>query len=89
MSKTDLRTNPVFNTPQDALKAHLTVVFAALAIAEFMQNRTGQKLKDIVRTVKPIHSALLSIGGRAELAHPDLPEPAAAIIKQLTDDDQA
>lgn len=36
MSKTDLRARPIFHHTRDAIEAHLTIVFAALAMARYM-----------------------------------------------------
>ena len=33
MSKTDLRARPMFHHTRDAIEAHLTIVFTALAVA--------------------------------------------------------
>jgi hypothetical protein len=41
MSKTDLRARPFFARTQDAIEAHLTIVFAAVTISRSIQNRTG------------------------------------------------
>jgi hypothetical protein len=40
-TKSDLRARPVFHRQRDAIEAHLTVVFAALAIARHLQDTTG------------------------------------------------
>ncbi len=37
----------------DALEAHLTVVFAALAVARDLQARAGVSLKKLVRAARP------------------------------------
>src|SRR5699024_5165613 len=50
MSKTDLRARPIFHRTKDAIEAHLTVVFTALAVARFMQDATGASLKKIITT---------------------------------------
>lgn len=50
MSKTDLRARPIFHRQRDAIEAHLTVVFAALAVARHLQNATGLSIRRIVRT---------------------------------------
>jgi hypothetical protein len=39
----------VFHHQRDAIKAHLTVVFAALAVARHLQNATGTSIKKIVQ----------------------------------------
>lgn len=37
MSKTDLRARPMFHHTRDAIEAHLSVVFTALAVARYRQ----------------------------------------------------
>ena len=41
MSKTDLAARPMFHHTRDAIEAHLTIVFAALAVARYLQDATG------------------------------------------------
>ena len=41
MSKTDLRARPMFHRTRDAIEAHLTIVFTALAVSREVQARTG------------------------------------------------
>ena len=44
MAKNDLRARPVFHHQREAIEAHLTVVFAALAVARALQVATGVSL---------------------------------------------
>jgi len=41
MSKTDLDARPMFNRVREAIEAHLTIVFTALAVSHCIQTRTG------------------------------------------------
>lgn len=54
MSKTDLRARPIFHHTRDAIEAHLTIVFAALAVARYLQDATGLSIRKIVRTLRPL-----------------------------------
>nr|WP_328825447.1 transposase [Tomitella gaofuii] len=36
MSKTDLRARPIFHRTRDAIEAHLTIVFTALAVSRYL-----------------------------------------------------
>ena len=54
MAKTDLRARPIFHHKKDSIEAHLTIVFAALAIARDLQNRTGVSIRRIVRELRPL-----------------------------------
>lgn len=49
MSKTDLAARPMFHHTREAIEAHLTIVFAALAIARHLQDVTGLSIKKIVQ----------------------------------------
>lgn len=64
MSKTDLRTRPIFHRTRDAIEAHLTVVFTALAVARFMQDAAGSSLKKIVTTLRPLREFIGRVGGK-------------------------
>src|SRR5699024_12833615 len=50
----DLRARPIFHRTRDAIEAHLTVVFTALAISRFMQDTTGASLKKIITSLRPL-----------------------------------
>ena len=54
MSKTDLKASPMFHHTREAIEAHLTIVFAALAVARHLQNTTGMSIKKIVQTLRPL-----------------------------------
>ncbi|MDN5900735.1 MAG: IS1634 family transposase [Brachybacterium sp.] len=84
MSKSDLQARPMFHRQREAIEAHLTIVFTALALARFMQNATGLSLKRIITTLRPIQSALLQAGDHTQLIPPQIPENAATIIEQIT-----
>jgi hypothetical protein len=49
MSKTDLRARPRFHRTRDAIEAHLTIVFTALAVSRSVQNRTGLAVRSVIR----------------------------------------
>lgn len=57
MSKTDLAARPLFARRRDAIEAHLTIVFTALAISRTIQHRSGLALRRVLRTLRPLRSA--------------------------------
>lgn len=83
MSKTDLRARPMFHRAKDAIEAHLTIVFAALALAREAQTRTGLAIRNIIRQLRPLRSATLTINGASSTYPPHVPEPQAQILAQL------
>jgi hypothetical protein len=83
MSKTDLRARPMFHHTKDAIEAHLTIVFAALAVARYLQDATGLSIKKIIRTLRPLQQITVRIAGHEHLAEDPLTPLAQDILKAL------
>ncbi len=83
MSKTDLRARPIFHHTRDAIEAHLTIVFAALAVARYLQDATGLSIRKIVRTLRPLQQITIRIAGHEHLAQDPLTDTAEAILPDL------
>jgi transposase len=83
MTKSDLRARPVFHHQRDAIEAHLTVVFAALAVARHLQDTTGVTIKKLVQTLRPLRTVLIGIGEHTITADPTISPDARAILDQL------
>ena len=83
MSKTDLRARPMFARTRDAIEAHLTIVFTALAVGREVQHRTGLSLRRVLRTLKPLRSATVEINGVITIIPPALTPDEAALVEAL------
>ena len=83
MSKTDLRARPMFARTRDAIEAHLTIVFTALAVSREVQNRTGLSLRRILRALKPLRSATVQVNGLTLTLPPSLDPDQRAILDAL------
>ena len=83
MSKTDLAARPMFHHTREAIEAHLTIVFAALAIARHLQDATGLSIKKIVQTLRPIQQITVRIAGHEHIAADPLTPTARAILDAL------
>ena len=83
MSKTDLRARPMFHRTREAIEAHLTVVFTALAVARYMQTQTGVSLKRIITTLKPLREFTGRIGDHEITFPPEIPTEAQHILNIL------
>ncbi len=80
MSKTDLAARPMFHHIRDSIEAHLTIVFAALAVARYLQNETGLSIRRIVQTLRPLQQITVRIAGHEHLAADPLTDTASKII---------
>lgn len=83
MAKSDLRARPVFHHTRDAIEAHLTIVFAALALARYLQGATGMSIKKIIRTLKPLQQITVRIAGHEHTATDPLTDTAHEILQAL------
>jgi ABC-type proline/glycine betaine transport system permease subunit len=72
MTKTDLAARPTFVRTKDAIEAHLTIVFTALAIARTVQNRTGLAIRNMIRQLRPLRSATIAINGVVQTFPPTI-----------------
>src|SRR5699024_3044888 len=83
MSKTDLGARPIFHRRRDAIEAHLTVVFAALAISRFMQDATGVSSRRIITSLRPLREFTGSVGGQDITFAPEVPKAVEDMLKAL------
>jgi transposase len=52
MSKHDLKARPVYHHKRESIDAHLTIVFAALAVTRFIEDRTSWSIRRFIRTAR-------------------------------------
>lgn len=83
MSKSDLAARPIFHRSRDAIEAHLTIVFAALAIARDLQARSGVSLKKIIHALRPLRHVTIRIGHQQLEAGPAIPDHVAELLTAL------
>jgi len=83
MSKSDLKARPIFHHKRDSIEAHLTVVFAALAIGTTIETLTGMSIKRFVRTMRPIRSGVVTINGKEYQAEPEMSPEMKVLIRKL------
>lgn len=84
MAKSDLMARPIFHRTRDSIEAHLTIAFAALAIARYLQNRTGMSIKNIVRTLRRIHTVIVDIDGHELTARTPQDDETQAILTAIS-----
>lgn len=70
ISKTDLKTRPIFHYTQDAIQAHTLLCFMALMMGKFLEIKTGlslQRIRDILWNVYEAHIQDTLIGKQITL----------------------
>jgi transposase len=59
MSKSDLRTRPIFHHSKDTIRAHVMLCFIALMIGKYLETKTGQSLRQVRDALWQVHEATL------------------------------
>jgi transposase len=71
MSKSDLQARPIYHRKRDSIEAHLTIVFAALAVSRLIENQTGWSIRKFVRTARRYRTIEIQAGPHTiTAAHP-------------------
>ena len=83
MSKTDLAARPMFVRKRDAIEAHLTIVFTALAVAREAQDRTGLAIRNVIRQLRPLRSATIAVNGAVQAFPPAIDPEQQKILDDL------
>lgn len=74
MSKHDLQARPIYHHQRDSIDAHLTIVFAALAVGRFIEARTGWSIKKFVKTTRRYRTIEIQAGAHSITAADPLPD---------------
>jgi hypothetical protein len=80
MSKSDLAARPVFHHVRHAIEAHLTIVFAALAISHWIEHTTGWTVRRFVTTARRYRQITIQAGEQTITAADPLPDDLATAI---------
>jgi Transposase DDE domain len=73
MSKHDLAARPIYHHTRASIEAHLTIVFAALAVSRLIEERTGWSIRRFVRTARRYRTVTIRAGQQLLTAEDPLP----------------
>lgn len=74
MSKHDLQARPIYHHTRESIEAHLTIVFAAMAVSHYIETQTGWSIKKFVRTLRRYRTVEIKAGRQVLTAADPLPE---------------
>jgi len=83
MSKHDLKARPIYHHKRESIEAHLTIVFAALAVTRFVENATGWSIKKFVRTARRYRTVQIQVGKHTITAEDPLPADLRDALAQI------
>ena len=74
MSKSDLQARPIYHRKRDSIEAHLTIVFAALAVSRWIEDQTGWSIRKFVKTARRYRTIEIQAGHHTITAADPLPD---------------
>jgi Transposase DDE domain len=84
MTKSDLQARPVYHRKRDSIEAHLTIVFAALAVSRWIEDTTGWSIRKLVRTARRYRSIEIQAGPHTITAADPLPDDLRQVLEMIT-----
>jgi hypothetical protein len=84
MSKSDLQARPIYHRKRDSIEAHLTIVFAALAVSRWIEERTGWSIRKFVRTARRYRTIHIQAGPHTITAADPIPGDLRDVIETIT-----
>lgn len=73
MTKSDLAARPIYHRLRESIDAHLTIVFAALAITRLIEGRAGWSIKKFVTTARRYRTIEIQAGPQSITAADPVP----------------
>jgi hypothetical protein len=83
MSKHDLQARPIYHHKRDSIEAHLTVVFAALAVSRRIETTTGWSIRKFVRTARTYRTIEIQAGEHTITAADPLPDDLSEALDRI------
>jgi transposase len=83
MAKSDLQARPVYHRTRDSIEAHLTIVFAALAVSRWIEHVTGWSIRKFVKTARRYRTVQIQAGTHVITAADPLPGDLRQAIEAI------
>jgi hypothetical protein len=83
MSKSDLQARPIYHHERESIEAHLTIVFAALAVSRWIEHQTGWSIRKFVRTARRYRTFEIQAGPHTITAADPLPGDLRSALEAI------
>ena len=83
IAKSDLKARPIFHHKRESIDAHLTIVFAALAISRHIEDATKISIRRFVQKLEPIRTGIISINGAKQTLKPRVSHDISTLLALL------
>ena len=83
MSKHDLQARPIYHHKRESIEAHLSIVFAALAVSHWIEHQTGWSIKKFVQTLRRYRTVTIRAGNHTLTAADPLPADIQDVLATI------
>jgi hypothetical protein len=83
MAKSDLQARPIYHRTRDSIEAHLTIVFAALAVSRWIENQTGWSIRKFIRNARRYRTVEIQAGEHTITAADPLPADLSEALSRI------
>ena len=84
MSKHDLQARPIYHHKRESIDAHLTIVFAAMALTHWIEHQTSWSIKQFVRNARRYRTIAIQAGEHTLTAADPIPDDLAHLSLDIT-----
>ncbi len=84
MAKSDLQARPIYHRTRDSIEAHLTIVFAALAVSRWIEHHTGWSIRKFVKTARRYRTIQIQAGPHTINAADPLPDDLRQALEAIS-----
>ena len=83
MSKHDLQARPIYHRKRDSIEAHLSIVFAALAVSRWIEQATGWSIRKFIRAARRYRTIEIQAGDHTITAADPLPADLSEALDRI------
>ena len=83
MAKSDLQARPIYHRARESIEAHLTIVFAALAVSRWIEHQTGWSIRKFIKTARRYRTIQVQAGAHVITAADPLPSDLRQAIEAI------
>jgi Transposase DDE domain len=88
MSKSDLQARPICHRKRDSIEAHLTIVFAALAVSRWIEAQTGWSIRKFVKAARRCRTIQIQAGQQTLTAADPIPDDLRQALNAINRNQQ-
>jgi len=84
MAKSYLQARPIYHRKRDSVEAHLTIVFAALAVGRWIERQTSWSIRTFVRTARRYRTIQIQASPHTVTAADPVPDELGQALEAIS-----